>query len=235
MQSQMLKTNLDTNLLKLIAIISMVVDHVGHVFFPQYPVFRWVGRIAFPIFCYCMTVGMLYTHDIKKYLKRLAIFAVISQPFYILAFQPHAFVENILLLNIFFTLLLSLWAVWGFKEKKWWIFILGIILLTMFNCDYSLTGIILMLIFYLCRNRPVLGAFIYALTYIPALFNGYMEDPLALVIGQNAIGFEIFSLLAIPLIYLKTSSNIKISKWFFYAFYPLHLFVIFVVRTMLHI
>ena len=67
-----LKTNLDTNLLKLIAIISMAVDHVGTVFFPEYPVFRWIGRLAFPIFCYCLTVGMLYTKDIKKYLLQIS-------------------------------------------------------------------------------------------------------------------------------------------------------------------
>ena len=77
-----LKTNLDTNFLKLIAILCMVVDHVGTVFFPGYSAFRWVGRLAFPIFCYCLTVGLMYTHDIRRYLGRLAIFAVISQPFY---------------------------------------------------------------------------------------------------------------------------------------------------------
>ena len=57
----LLNTNLDTNFLKLVAIISMFIDHVGAAFFPEYPVFRWLGRLAFPIFCYCMTVGMLYT------------------------------------------------------------------------------------------------------------------------------------------------------------------------------
>lgn len=51
-----LKTNLDTNLLKLIAIISMLIDHVGGAFFHEIPAFRWAGRLAFPIFCYCMTV-----------------------------------------------------------------------------------------------------------------------------------------------------------------------------------
>lgn len=65
-----LKTNLDTGLLKLIAVLSMAVDHVGSVFFPKYPVFRWIGRLTFPIFAYCLTVGLLYTHDIKKYLVR---------------------------------------------------------------------------------------------------------------------------------------------------------------------
>ena len=84
-----LKTNLDTNLLKIIAIISMAVDHIGTAFFPAFPVFRYAGRLAFPIFCYCMTVGLLYTSNVKKYLTRLGIFALISQPFYIMAFHPY--------------------------------------------------------------------------------------------------------------------------------------------------
>ena len=63
-----LRTNLDTDFLKLIAVLSMTVDHVGAVFFPEYPVFRWIGRMAFPLFCYCMTVGLLYTHDIRRIL-----------------------------------------------------------------------------------------------------------------------------------------------------------------------
>ncbi|WP_278245531.1 TraX family protein [Hungatella hathewayi] len=52
----------------------MLLDHVGGAFFPQYPIFRWLGRLAFPIFCYCLTVGLLYTHDIKRYFGRLALF-----------------------------------------------------------------------------------------------------------------------------------------------------------------
>ena len=68
-----LKTNLDTDFLKLIAVVSMLIDHIGGALFPQYPVFRWLGRLAFPIFCYCLTVGMLYTRDIKKYLLRLGV------------------------------------------------------------------------------------------------------------------------------------------------------------------
>ncbi|MFR3921893.1 MAG: TraX family protein [Dysosmobacter welbionis] len=76
-----LKTNLDTDLLKLIAIAAMLIDHIGGAFFPEVGVFRWIGRLAFPIFCYCLTVGLLYTHDVRKYLTRLGIFALVSQPF----------------------------------------------------------------------------------------------------------------------------------------------------------
>ena len=118
MDSEKLKTNLDTNFIKLVAIISMTFDHVGSVFFPEYPVFRWIGRIAFPLFCYCLTVGMLYTHDIKKYVMRLCVFALISQPFWILAFNSDDIIGNIFNLNIFFTLVVSLLATWGFREKK---------------------------------------------------------------------------------------------------------------------
>ena len=227
MQEPKLKTNLDTNFIKVIAILAMTVDHIGGAFFPEYPAFRWIGRIAFPLFCYCMTVGMLYTHDIKKYALRLAAFALISQPFWILAFNADDFVGN-----IFFTLLVSLLATWGFKEKKWWLFILGLLLLNLVNFDYAMTGLILMLIFYLCRNKPWLGALIYTITYLPAL-NGYMEDPLALKIGGHAIGFEIFALLALPFIYIHTNVNPKISKWFFYIYYPAHLLAIFLIQLVL--
>lgn len=232
LDSAKLKSNLDTNLIKIVAIISMTFDHVGNAFFPEYPVFRWIGRIAFPLFCYCLTVGMLYTHDIKKYVLRLSAFALISQPFWILAFNSDDIIGNIFNLNIFFTLIVSLLATWGFKEKKWWLFIIGLILLNVINFDYAMTGLILMMIFYLCRNKPLLGALIYTLTYLPAI-NGYMEDPLALKIGTHAIGFEIFALLALPFIYIHTNSNLKISKWFFYIYYPAHLFIIFLVQVIL--
>ena len=140
-----LKTNLDTNLLKLVAVVCMLLDHFGGTFFEQVPAFRWAGRLAFPLFCYCMTVGMLYTHDIKRYLGRLGLFALISQPFWILAFNAEDFWGNLLNLNIFFTLFMSLLTVWGFKEKKYWLFVAGILVMSFINFDYSTTGIILMI------------------------------------------------------------------------------------------
>ena len=231
-QGPRLRSSLDTDLLKLIAIAAMLIDHIGGAFFPEVGAFRWIGRVAFPIFCYCMTVGLLYTRDVKRYLGRLAVFALISQPFYVLATHPHDWMvdQNWTNWNIFFTLFLSLLAMYGFKERKWWLFILGLFTVSWWNFDYSGMGIQLMLIFFLCRNHTKIGALLYVLSYLPCLWGGYMEDPLALKLGGFAIDWPIFALLAAPLIFIPTRSNLKIPKWFFYAFYPAHLAVIALIR-----
>ena len=222
-----LKTNLDTDLLKLIAIVSMLIDHIGGAFFPEAGVFRWIGRLAFPIFCYCMTVGLLYTHNIKRYLLRLGIFALVSQPFYILAFHPVSqFWENLTNWNIFFTLFLSLLAMAGLKERKWWLFFLALFAVSWWNFDYSGTGIQLMLIFYLCRSHPKVGAALYLLSYLPALWNGYPMDPLCLTVGGLSVDWSFFAVFAAPLIFLPMHTGVKGNKWFFYAFYPAHLALI---------
>ena len=67
--------------LKYFAAVFMVIDHIGMIFPPMAPffpadslwfyAFRYLGRLAFPIFCYCLTVGLMYTHDIRRYLGRL--------------------------------------------------------------------------------------------------------------------------------------------------------------------
>ncbi|MDE5859000.1 MAG: conjugal transfer protein TraX [Oscillospiraceae bacterium] len=228
-----LKTNLDTNLLKLIAIISMLIDHIGSVFFPDMPVFRYAGRLAFPIFAYCLTVGLLYTSNIKKYLTRLGIFALISQPLYIMAFHPYDWREEWMNLNIYFTLFVSLIAMVGVKERKWWLFAIAFLLLVFINFDYAATGVVLMLIFYICRNRPVIGAVLFCLYYLPAIWNGYPEDPKSLLLGGMCIDWTIFSLLSAPFIFLRTNSKIKVNKYFFYIFYPAHLAAIWVVRMIL--
>lgn len=225
-QERKLRTNLDTDLLKLVAIAAMLLDHIGGAFFPETPIFPWIGRLAFPLFCYCMTVGLLYTHDIRRYLGRLAIFAVVSQPFWILAFNADDILGNLTNWNIFFTLFLSLLAMWGLTTRRWWLFVLGVLVLAFGSFDYNYNGVILMLIFYFCRNKPALLAGLYILFWLPALWGGSLEDPLALVVGGHAVNWTIFGLLALPLILCRTHSGIRIPKWFFYAFYPAHLAII---------
>ena len=79
--------------LKLIAVVSMLIDHAAYSLFLAgvftgrgYVYMRAVGRIAFPIFAYMIVNGFEKTHDVRRYFSRLALFAVISQPVYRLAF-----------------------------------------------------------------------------------------------------------------------------------------------------
>ena len=128
--------------------------------------------------------------------------------------------------GIFFTLFLSLLAMWGLTTRRWWLFVLGVLVLAFGSFDYNYNGVILMLIFYFCRNKPALLAGLYILFWLPALWGGSLEDPLALVVGGHAVNWTIFGLLALPLILCRTHSGIRIPKWFFYAFYPAHLAII---------
>lgn len=68
--------------LKLIAVITMTIDHIGAVLMPQYGFLRIIGRIAFPIYCFMLVNGFFYTKNIRKYIGRMLIFAVISEPFF---------------------------------------------------------------------------------------------------------------------------------------------------------
>lgn len=223
-----LQTNLDTDFLKLIACAAMLIDHVGDALFPGAQLFRIIGRVAFPLFCYCMTVGLLYTHDIRRYLLRLAVFAVLSQPFYVLAFHPYHFFEELTNPNIFCTLFLSLLALWGFKERKWFISLAAFFAVSWWNFDYSGNGVLLMLIFYLCRERPRLGCALSLAFWLPCLFWGG-----ELAIGAFSFDRQVFAALSVPLIYAHTHVNPKIPKLAFYAFYPLHLAAIAALRLLI--
>lgn len=229
-----LKTNLDTSFLKLVALLSMVLDHAGSAFFPGVPAFRWAGRLAFPLYCYCMTVGLLYTRDVRRYLLRLGLFAVVSQPFYVLAFHPPAaFWAQFTNWNIFFTLFLSLLAMEGLRSRRWWLFLLGAFTVSWWNFNYSGMGIQLMLIFYLCRNHPAWGALLYCLTYATGLFTASPADPRNLLLGPVTVDWTCFALLAAPLIFLRTNTGLRVNRWVFYLAYPAHLAAIALLRLLL--
>lgn len=232
-----LRTNLDTNFLKLVATAAMLVDHVGAIFFPAYPVFRWIGRISFPIFCYCMVVGLLYTRSFPRYLGRVGLFALLSQPCWALALYPNAFLWGLLgSLNIFFTLFFSLLAVWGWSRRSWGWFLLGLAASLILPCDYHAGGILWMLLFYLCRNRPAAGAAGYLLyTLWTALVGRQAGEVFTFVVNGLPIGYEIFLLGAFPFLFLHTQFHPRINKWFFYGFYPLHLLAIGLIRLALEI
>ena len=97
-----------TGVLKILALVFMFIDHAGKMLFPQIAEMRMLGRIAFPLYCWCMVVGISYTRSVPKYLGRLMLIGLVSQPIYMVALN-HSWNQP----NIFLTLLVALCGVTG--------------------------------------------------------------------------------------------------------------------------
>ena len=237
--------NRDTGLLKLVAMIAMLCDHAGKMLFPQYPIMRIIGRLAFPIYAYCIAVGCVYTKNPLKYLQRIVLLALVSQPLYAVSMAhtsqsmyAYSFAEQPLQAavnfyvqswtrkpSILFALALGVILIWMIRERK--------LVLTAAMClfiwhiqgklDYGWKGIALMLLFYLFCKRwwlslPCVLAF---MLWWGMLSGGYTAFGVS-------YGMQAFAILALPLIYIHTNSGIRLPKWLFYAFYPAHLALIYV-------
>ncbi|MEG0712764.1 MAG: TraX family protein [Niameybacter sp.] len=222
--------NLDSNFLKLIAILAMTLDHVGKSLFPEMIILQIIGRLAFPIFAYCIVVGCLYTHDFKKYILRLGLFAIISQPIYALrvsmTFQEY--LQNLGLWNIFFTLILGALAVKTLEQKKWMMFVGVLAIVSIFNFDYGISGVLLMVFFYLFRQKPLLSILVTGcMLATPFLSGGEFS-----LFGWM-IDIQGFATLALIPIFCQTHFNVKVSKYFFYVYYPAHLLAIYLIGLFL--
>lgn len=238
--------NRDTQLLKLLAMITMLADHTGKMFFSQYPIMRVIGRLAFPIYAYCIAAGCVYSRNRLKYLSRLLLTGLVSQPFYAMALAhttPRMFavsfrenpvgaavnfyVESWQSPSIMLTLTVGLLMIWAIRERQL-ICVLALALLTwkiQNSINYGWKGVALIVLFYLFIRHWWLA--------MPAVFafmvwwglqgSGYHFFGLQ-------FGIQMFALLALPMICIPTHSNLKINKWVFYLFYPAHLIGIMLVQ-----
>ena len=220
--NQKLKTNLDTNFLKIIAIVAMILDHIGKAFFPEIQILQIIGRIAFPIFAYCIVVGVIHTSSFKNYLIRLGAFAVVSQLPWMLAFGPTW--------NIFFTLFFSALFVYGIKDKKWICLLISLLAFSLLPLDYGFDTVLLLSSIYLLRDKFLLSLIVTSIILaIPFLSGGDIN------IFGFALGMQGFAILAIPFIYFNTNMRLNINKYFFYIFYPAHLLMIFLIVNLFNI
>lgn len=222
---------MNSNKLKAIAIITMLIDHVGYVLFPDLLILRVIGRLSFPIFTFLIAEGYYHTKDINKYMLRLGVFALISEIPFDLAFHGSPWYTNSQ--NIFFTLFLGLLAIRiydHYKTSGKWIGILGVIGTCMvsfaFKTDYYVFGVLIIFAFNGLRNRP-LGKYLMVSTLL-VLLTG--------VIGMSKGSFaftntyQIASLLSLGLIYLyngKPGMKLGKFKMALYIFYPAHLWIIY--------
>lgn len=202
-------------MLKIIAFLSMLLDHIGIVYFPNIIVFRIIGRLAFPLFAWGIARGYKYTKSFKNYVTRLFILALISQYPYSLLFKTNN-------LNICFTLLAGLFVlkIYDYKFKLWLKMLLIAFILTIsqyFNFEYGIYGILTIFIFYYLWNKECVIYYQGILTLISIII--FKFNPIQL--------FAVFSFI---LILILNKYDFKLNKVLQYSFYPLHLFVLFILK-----
>ena len=156
-------------MLKIIALVTMFLDHVKYAFpdniYFDNVITYYFGRISYPLFAFILTEGYLHTSNLKKYLKRMIIFALISQiPFMLF----RTLVGKQLLSNIIFTLLLGLIAIMSLdKSENEFISFLCLVgcyvLAILLNVDYGIWGLSIIIIFYIFKNNKVLLSLSYIL------------------------------------------------------------------------
>lgn len=237
--------------LQIIAIIAMSIDHIAWFAFPGYPqealpiIMHIIGRLAFPIMAYFIAEGYQYTHNQKKYLLRIFIFALISHIPYMLqssAFKEYGFLSLIPFatgegINRFLNQTSVLWAYFigllmlmvndSSKINKY-LKVLLIILLAIlaFPSDWSCIASLVILSIATNRNQPI-KQIIWSMFYV-TLYTVIYAVFIDTIYGIIQLGVV---LALIPLWFYngKKSDNEKVNKvmkWFFYVYYPLHLLVL---------
>ncbi len=201
--------------MKVIALVSMTVDHIAYYLMDngtlQYDVMRTVGRMAFPTFAFLLVEGYVHTRSVRKYALNLLAFALISEvPWWLLNHDNTH--------NVFFTLLLGLVAIdlitrIGNKPLLWCVIMASICAnATWLHVDYEYSGILLICAFHFFQPDKVTKCL------LATLFM-YQYG----VIGGLWLG------LAVILCYNGQRGFIKgqYAKYLCYAYYPLHLMLLF--------
>jgi hypothetical protein len=223
---------LSNNQLKMIALVSMTIDHVGAYLFPQLQWLRIVGRLAFPIFAYMIAEGCHHTRSMRKYLSTMALFALLCQ-------AVDYFATGSLYMSILVTFTLSICLVFCFQKVEktknpLWAVALVLALVTVryiceqlplvlkdtdFGVDYGFIGVLLPWALYLVKNKK------YRLVMLTVCL---------IALSMNSYYVQWYSLLAVPLIAFYNGQRGKWNlKWLFYIYYPLHLVVIYGISFLL--
>ena len=239
--------------LKIVAIVTMIIDHSGYLIKGGVSYFNYIGRLAFPIFAFQISQGYIHTKNLKKYITRLALFAVISQiPFTLFLFMVTGreftwhFTTFFSHLNIFFTLLLGLLAILAYEKLK----VVGLLIAiglgwfaSFINADYGFFGVAIITLFYIFRDKKVLMAISFILTVIAhygiRTYNQFREVFPDNTLEQLNLHFQAGNLnrtlilclcTILPIIFILAYNGKKGRdlKQVLYWFYPVHLLILYI-------
>lgn len=216
--------------MKIIACITMLVDHIGAVFFPGSGI-RIIGRVSFPIYCYLLTEGVHYTSNQRCYGRRLLTGVILAEiPFDLLFFGAWYWGKQSVMLTLFVGYLFCVMASRLSNPAG------GVLLLIPFvwlgellRVDYGGWGVMMIGMFCLTRELP--GCRLYQ-TVLLLILCGMMSKAV-ISVGAMVIPLQIFAVLAMVPICLYDGRKTIAAKWVrrgFYLFYPAHLLGLYVLR-----
>ncbi len=234
---------LTANILRTIAVILMLSDHIWATAMSFGNWMTYIGRMAFPIFAFQIAEGFVHTSNFKKYALRLLGFAVVTEIPFNLFYSSRWF--NPYHQNVLFTLLLGLLAISVIDKarknltvKTVALSLLWLVLICVASVlgfvDYGFSGMIMVVIFYLLRDFPFAWlAQLVAMVLINIVFFEGQVVPVE-VLGKvfeiPTQGFAVFALIPIWLYGGKKGRSSKIMQYGFYAFYPVHMLVLYLIK-----
>ena len=213
------KIGLSSFSLKVIALLTMTIDHMGFILFPQALWMRGVGRLAFPIFCFTLTEGFRHTHDLKMYMKRMLVVGILSEIPFNLAESGQIF--SLDHQNVFFTLLIGLIMLYYCEKASGTVMKAEVVILAMcaaefLRTDYGALGVLLIAIYWFTRKHKWDQAF------LSGGWNFLFGIPI-----QDA---GIFAILPIA---LYNGRKGRSTGYFFYMYYPVHLLILYGLSQMI--
>ncbi len=212
--------------LKILALVTMIIDHIGAIFFPNVLWLRYVGRLAMPIYAFLLVQGYRHTRNYSRYVIRMTVFALLSELPYDFLFRGTwlEFGNQ----NVLFTLLCALLVMKALdasaKSRNIFLFIIALALIWLpyfLNFDYGVYGVLMVLCFFLFQKYRGIDAIAFSgLTYGKYTYDG------------NEI--QLWAIAAsIPVLLYNGKRGPLSLKYFFYIAYPAHLFLLIGVRFVL--
>ncbi len=229
-----------SNVIKIIACVSMLIDHAGVILFPEYPVLRWIGRLAMPLFAFTVAEGAMHTSNRKRYFLRMFLLGILCQTVYAAEQILNGGLRSVYL-NILFTFSFAMLLCFAYlelekalesKEKKRifqsacvWIGGLALVILFEIFCtfsdtligitvtlDYGASGILLPLFALPCkRHKQRLLVYAVGLFFFCLSLSAHMP-------------YIWVAMLDLPILFFYNGKRGKSgAKYGFYLFYPVHL------------
>ena len=234
---------LTSNMLRTIAVVLMISDHVWATYMSFGNWMTYLGRMAFPIFAFQIAEGFVHTSNLKKYYLRLLGFALITEIPFNLFYSSRFF--NPYHQNVLFTLLLGLLAITVIDKAKkertakniglsvLWLVLISVVSFIGF-VDYGFLGVLTVVMFYLFRDFPLAWvAQVVGMVLINIVFFEGQVFPVELLGKTFEVpyqGFAVFALLPIWLYGGKKGKSNKIMQFGFYAFYPIHMLILYLIK-----